>query len=407
MLLYNIGIFLYGFALKVASLFNGKARLWVRGRRGLLRRLEQEVPEGSRVMWVHCASLGEFEQGRPLIEAVKAQHPEFRVMLTFFSPSGYEIRKNYALADWVFYLPLDTPRNARRFMRTLRPEIAVFVKYEFWLNYLRQLKRSGCRTFVVSAIFRRGSVFFKWYGGMFRRALSSFEKIFVQNDDSKQLLAGLGVADAVVAGDTRFDRVARIAENAQDLPVIARFAQGAKVFVAGSTWPPDEDLVMQAVAAFPGVKFIVAPHEMDQDRIDRFVAASPRKAVRYTESGEDEVAEADVLVVDTIGILSSVYRYGTFGYIGGGFGVGIHNTLEAAAFGLPLAFGPNYAKFREARDLIGIGAARSISSFPELQQWLDGLLADPERYGKESAEASGYVEGHKGATDIIMETLFG
>lgn len=405
---------MYGVVLRAAALFNPKASLWLRGRRGIFDRLRNAVRDWDNVVWIHCASLGEFEQGRPLIEAIKESHPDRRIILTFFSPSGYEIRKDYPLADAVFYLPLDTPRNARRFVRTVRPEIAVFVKYEFWLNYLRALGRSGCRTFVVSAIFRPDSVFFRWYGGAFRRILPLFERMFVQNQESKQLLSALGIEAVTVSGDTRFDRVARIAENAKRLPVIERFAEGSKTVVAGSTWPHDEDLILQAIAAFPQLKFIVAPHEIDQERIGKFIAASPRKAVRYTggDAGTADAgagtpdADAEVLVIDTIGILSAVYRYGWVGYIGGGFGAGIHNTLEAAAFGLPLAFGPNYAKFREARDLIEIKAARSVSTFPELQEALRVLLDDPELHRKAGAKAAEYVETHRGATAIIMKTLF-
>ena len=409
MLLYNIGIYLFAAGMRLAALFHPKARLWLRGRKHIFRRLREAIPEGERIFWVHAASLGEFEQGRPLIEAVRAGHPEYKILLTFFSPSGYEIRKNYPGADYIFYLPADTPRNARRFLRTVRPEIAVFVKYEFWLNFLKQLRRSGCRTFIVSAIFRPDSVFFRWYGGIFRRGLRTFERLFVQNSDSELLLDNIGISNISIAGDTRFDRVNAIAASAQRIGIAERFAQGGgHVFVAGSTWPPDEELLAELIARRPGMKFIIAPHEIDPARIERLRGRLGCPSARYTECTEEtDLSGVRVLFIDTIGILSSVYRYADYAYIGGGFGVGIHNILEAATFGLPIAFGPNYGKFREAREMIALGAARSVRECGELNDWLEALESDPQLYEHTRRLSARYIGENKGATEKIMRYIFG
>lgn len=299
---------------------------------------------------MHVASLGEFEQGRPIIEKIRLEHPRYKILLTFFSPSGYEIRKDYPGADYIFYLPIDTPRNARRFLDIVRPEIAIFVKYEFWINLLTGLRRRGIRTYIVSAIFRRNSVFFRQWGGLWRQALETFDTLFVQNEESRILLGKLGFDNVVVAGDTRFDRVAQIAANAKRIELVERFRGGERLFVAGSTWGPDEELLIELMNANPGIKFVVAPHEMDESRIARLIGETRGGAVRYTRCTDSTVLDdKQLLILDTVGILASVYGYATWAYIGGGFGVGIHNTLEAATFGLPVAFGPNYAKFKEAR----------------------------------------------------------
>lgn len=402
---YNLGIHLYTCGIKLASRFNEKAALWVRGRRDLLGQLHRSV-SGERIIWIHAASLGEFEQGRPVMEAIREQYPLYRILLTFFSPSGYEIRRNYQGADWVFYLPADTPRNVRRFLDAVRPQAAIFIKYEFWLNYLSELAERGVPTYIISAVFRRDSVFFRPYGKIFRRALGTFRRIFVQDEDSRRLLAGIGMRNVSVAGDTRFDRVAKIASGAKDLPVIADFAGRGQVLVAGSTWEPDEELLVRLINDNPSVKFIVAPHEMDEKRIVRLMESVQGGVVRYTEYEKSAAgSECRLLVVDTIGILSSVYGYGSYAYIGGGFGVGIHNTLEAAAFGIPVAFGPNYGKFREAAELIEAGAARSVSSYPELASWLKELEAKGA-YDSASSAADGYVHSRCGATDVILGEIF-
>lgn len=406
MLLYNIGIYLYILLVKIAAPFHHKAKLWVNGRKNWKKHLAQAISDTDQVVWVHAASLGEFEQGRPIIEAIREEHPQYKILLTFFSPSGYEIRKDYKGADYVCYLPADTAANAREFIRLAHPEIAIFIKYEFWLNYLTELHRSACRIFVVSAIFRKDSVFFKWYGVAFRRVLSYFERLFVQNKESETLLASIGIDKVTLAGDTRFDRVAAIASTAKRIETVERFAQGATVFVAGSTWPPDEQLIEQLVAAHPDIKFIIAPHEIQSDRIDAMIERMNCNALRYTRcDGDSPLESARVLVIDTIGILSSVYQYAHYAYIGGGFGVGIHNTLEAATFGLPIAFGPNFSKFKEARDMIALGASHSISTFSELDLWLTKLNTDAQYLNTIRCISSDYILENKGATRKIIDKI--
>lgn len=403
-LLYNCGIRLMDAGIRCAAPFNDKARLWKEGRRGLFEKLESL--ESQRVAWFHAASLGEFEQGRPVIEAFRERCPEYKILVTFFSPSGYEIRKNYSGADCICYLPVDTPKNVRRFMQLVRPEIAVFIKYEFWYNYLKAMKKAGTRLYLISAIFRQDQIFFKPYGGLFRQALGAFTHLFVQDDTSKRLLREIGIDRVSIAGDTRFDRVYTIASNAKNLPEIERFAQNAPVFIAGSTWPPDEELLLTLIDRYPAVKFIIAPHEIHPSRIEKLRTIIRRPSLRYTElTPESDMEHAEVLFIDTIGLLSSVYRYGTWGYIGGGFGAGIHNTLEAATFGLPLAFGPRYETFKEAKELIAAGGARSISNADELIQWFDSLFQSPEATQQSGNICKQYVLNHKGATQQIIDEI--
>ncbi len=411
-LIYNIAVGLSGFLYGRAAAFSPKARLWAQGRRRIFERLRQSVgPDaaaGADIAWFHAASLGEFEQGRPVIEAFREKHPHHKILLTFFSPSGYEVRKNYAGADWVFYLPLDTARNARKFIGIVRPKIVVFIKYEFWRNHLRAARAAGARIFCISALFQAGSPFFnKVYGRWYRRVLGYFDRIFVQNDASRERLAAVGITNVTVAGDTRFDRVWAIARQARELPLLASFASdGRPVFIAGSTWPPDEELIVRLIDDSPEAKFVLAPHEIHAERIEKLIASMPRKAVRYTQLDPNaDIASAEVLVIDTIGILSSAYRYGRYGYIGGGFGAGIHNTLEAATFGLPLAFGPNHQKFQEAKELIVLGGAHSVTDYETLRDWYVGLRDDPSVYEKASAACKNYVETGRGATETILSHL--
>ena len=409
MWIYNFGLTLYAWAIRLAASRHAKARLWIDGRKDLFRRLQEAIAPGERIVWVHVASLGEFEQGRPLVEKIRREHPEYKVLITFFSPSGYEIRKDYPGADYIFYLPVDTPRNARRFVEIVRPEIAVFVKYEYWLNLLGELRRRKVRTYVVSAIFRRNSIFFKPYGGLWRQALEAFEAMFVQNDESKALLAGIGFDNVVVAGDTRFDRVAEIARAARHIDIVERFRGDCRLFVAGSTWGPDEELLIRLMNDNPDVKFVVAPHEMDETRIARLMSETRGGALRYTACSADDTdfASPQLLILDTVGLLSSVYGYASWSYIGGGFGVGIHNTLEAATFGLPIAFGPNYHKFKEARDLVTLDAARSVENYEQLTAWFAPLHDDEELRLKTCRAAKDYTTRHQGATEIIARTIFG
>ena len=407
MWLYNFGLTLYVWLIRLVAPRHPKARLWIDGRKDLYKRMAETIDPTDRIVWVHVASLGEFEQGRPIIERIRKTHPEYKILLTFFSPSGYEVRKNYQGVDYIFYLPIDTPRNARRFLDAAHPEIAIFVKYEFWLNLLRDLRRRKVRTYIVSAIFRRNSIFFRPYGGMWRQALESFDVMFVQNEESKKLLAGLGFDNVIVAGDTRFDRVAEIAAAAKHIDIIDRFKGDKRLFVAGSTWNPDEELLIRLINDNPDVKFIVAPHEMDVGRMARLAAEAKGGTLRYTQcTPHTAYGSKQLLILDTVGILASVYGYATWSYIGGGFGVGIHNTLEAATFGLPVAFGPNYAKFKEARDLVTLGAARPVKNYDELRTWFIPLRDNEDFLQKTSRIAKDYTTRHQGATNIIVKTIF-
>lgn len=404
---YDLIMSLYAGLIRLVGWKYEKARLWSEGRRNLLQRMRNEIDPSARIVWVHVASLGEFEQGRPIIEEIRRQHPEYKILLTFFSPSGYEIRKNYAGADYIFYLPIDTRRNVRQFLDIAHPEIVIFVKYEFWLNMLSELRRRQIRTFIVSSIFRRNSVFFRPYGGAWRTALETFEVLFVQNEESKELLADLGFDNVAVTGDTRFDRVAEIARSARKVELIERFKGDRPVFIAGSSWGPDEELLIPLMNDNPNLKFIIAPHEMEESRIARLLQETRGGAVRYTQCNETtDFGHTQLLVLDTVGLLASVYGTATWGYIGGGFGVGIHNTLEAATFGLPIAFGPNYKKFKEACDLISLGAARSIQNYEELAAWFAPLRDDAARLAEASRTARDYTQRHQGATRQIISTIF-
>lgn len=407
MWLYNLSLTLYVWLIRLVAPRHPKAKLWLEGRRDLYKRMAQTIDPSARIVWIHVASLGEFEQGRPIIEELRRTHPEYKILLTFFSPSGYEVRKDYKGVDYIFYLPADTPRNARRFLDAAHPEIAIFVKYEFWLNLLRELRRRKIRTCIVSAIFRPNSIFFRAYGGMWRQALESFEVMFVQNEESKRLLAGLGFDNVVVAGDTRFDRVAQIAAAAKRIEVVEQFKGEAPLFVAGSTWGPDEELLIGLMNENPEIKFIIAPHEMDEGRIARLLSETRGGALRYTQCTSDTNYESkQLLILDTVGLLSSVYGYAMWSYIGGGFGVGIHNTLEAATFGLPIAFGPNYLKFKEARDLVTLEAAKSVETYGQLCEWFAPLRDDEAFLRQTSRIAKDYTTRHQGATGVILQTIF-
>ena len=408
MLLYDFGIAAYTAAIKAVAPWKPKARKWVEGRRGIFERLQATVGASDKpVVWIHASSLGEFEQGRPVIEAIHEQYPQYRVLLTFFSPSGYEIRKDFAAADWVFYLPADTPRNVRRFLDIVRPAMAIFVKYDYWLNYLSELRRRKIRSYIFSSLFRRNSIFFKPYGGMFRRALETFETIFVQNDESKQLLSEIGFENVIVAGDTRFDRAAALPAQASRYPLIEHFKGEGRLFIVGSSWRPDEDLLVPFVNAHPDVKFVIAPHEMEQTRIERLETECTGGVVRYSECRtESDVEGARVLIIDVIGILNQLYQYADWVYIGGGFGVCIHNTQEPATYGVPIAFGPKYHKFKEACDMIKLGACASVTTTAELEEWFAPLKADEKRRAHFARIAADYIASNKGATELIVRTIF-
>ena len=402
--LYNFCIAVYALLIRLVAPFNRKARLWCEGRKGLIERLQRAIGDAEHIVWVHSSSLGEFEQGRPIVDYIRAHYPDYKILLTFFSPSGYEMRKNYPNADYVFYIPVDTRRRVRQFLDTVKPEVAIFVKNEFWLNMLAELRRRNIRTYLASAIFRRNSIFFNRFGGIWRKALHSFTTLFVQDEGSKALLAEIGVENVVVAGDTRFDRVSAIAEKAEKVEIIEQFKGDKRLFVAGSTWGPDEDILLPLINENPDIKFVIAPHEMEESRIERLLREVKGGAVRYTQLPSD-FTDKQVFVLDTIGLLSRVYGSAEWAYVGGGFGVGIHSTLEAAVYGMPVAFGTNYRKFREACDLIALGASRSVRSAEGLKVWFDELKSDGDYLARLSALAKVYVGQHRGATEKIVNEI--
>src|ERR1700761_7645046 len=372
MLLYNLGVRFYFFSILVASIFNKKAKAWINGRKNIsYEHFEQSA-------WFHFASLGEVEQGLPVLMAFRSKNPGQKIVVTFFSPSGYEIRKNTPYADAVYYLPLDTPNNARQFIAALNPSIAVFTKYEYWYHFFNELHNNHIPLYIISGIFRPDQVFFKWYGGLHRKMLGFVTRFFVQDEDSKLLLQKLNIDNVSVSGDTRFDRVWANAQQPKSFPLIETFKNGQKVFIAGSTWPEDEVLIAQLVDDHPDWKFIFAPHEIGEEKINKLLDVLPDSATRYSQLTINHSPQT--LIIDNIGMLSSLYQYGDMAYIGGGFGAGIHNTLEAAAFGLPVIFGPNYEKFKEAKDLIALQAGFSISNENELKKAVAYLMKDEERY---------------------------
>lgn len=406
-LLYNLGMLIYHFGVWVASFWNEKASKFCKGRQGVLEYIAERVDKNSKYVWVHAASLGEFEQGRPIIEKLRQMKPEYKIILTFFSPSGYEVRKNYEGADIVCYLPIDTSWSANRFLDVVNPSYAIFIKYEFWMNFIVGLKRRKIPTYIVSAIFRPSQVFFKWYGFWYRKVLHCFSHLFVQNQTSLDLLSSIGVKNVSLTGDTRFDRVADIAAKSKELPIVSAFAQGSKVIVAGSSWPKDEDILCDYFNNHPDLKMILAPHEIHQAHLDSIVSKLKRPYVFYKDVDEAAAAKADCLIINCFGLLSSIYKYGEVAYIGGGFGVGIHNTLEAAVYGMPVLFGPNYERFQEAVDMVKRGGAFSIQSADEYNKLMDSLLAENSPLLKSaSAQAADYVNENRGATERIVNEVF-
>jgi 3-deoxy-D-manno-octulosonic-acid transferase len=401
--LYNLGILLYYLAIRVSAVTNPKARLWVRGRANLFNRLMAEFPKGKPVIWLHCASLGEFEQGRPVIEGLKDKYPGHAILLTFFSPSGYEVRKNYIGADYVCYLPLDTRDNAKKFIEIVNPVAVYFVKYEFWYHFINQLKKRGIPVYCISAIFRENQHFFKPWAKWFRSILESFTFIFVQNNQSLELLHTHGIINVSLAGDTRFDRVISIAAQAKDLPLVEEFTRDGLTLVGGSTWPADEVLLAGYINQAAGtIKLILAPHEIDEAHLRRVEQLLQVPYIRYSQRENSTYKDARVLIIDNIGMLSSIYRYAAIAYIGGGFGKGIHNILEAATFGIPILFGPNFSKFQEANDLISQGGAYAIKDTESLTNRLDELCKNSTRLYKAGQVAKEYVSRKAGATQIIL-----
>ncbi len=403
--IYNIGIALIDAGIFIGSFFSSKIKLLREGRLKVWGQLKDSNIQEPTI-WVHAASLGEFEQGRPIIEAIKKSFPDRKIVLTFFSPSGYEIRKNYELADYVFYLPADTKRNAQKFIKTINPGMVFFIKYEFWYHFLTGLKKNGIPVYGVSVIFRKEQAFFKWYGGWARQILNSFSHFYLQDEISAELLRGISLNNFTVAGDTRFDRVKEIAESAEDVDIAGRFSDGYNTIVAGSSWPTDEKILTRYINETPdSVRLIIAPHEIDDDHIREIESSLKVSSFRITSPPEN-LSEYKVMIVDTIGMLAAIYRYGQVAYIGGGFGSGIHNALEAATYGMPVVFGPKYKKYREACDLVELGGGFEITSFVEFNRLIEKTWSNPGFLENSGEHAGEYVNKMCGATDLIMKDLF-
>lgn len=414
--MYNIAIYLYLIGVAIASLFNEKVRKMWRGERQAIKILKEKVDPTAQYVWFHAASLGEFEQGRPLMEHLRQEHPEYKILLTFFSPSGYEVRKDYKGADIVCYLPLDTIRNSRRFLRAVRPIMAFFIKYEFWYNYFHILQHRGVPVYSVSCIFRPNQIFFRWYGKQYARVLHCVTKFFVQNEESQQLLQGIGIDRSEVVGDTRFDRVLQIRDAAKHLPIVEAFRYGSvggnaegtpiKTFVAGSSWGPDEDIFIRYFNERHDWRLIIAPHVINEEHLQQILSKLQRKTVRYTQTTPEEAAKAECLIIDCFGLLSSIYNYGDVAYVGGGFGVGIHNVLEAAVWHMPVFFGPNNKHFQEAQWLLQSKGGIEIMSFDDFKIQMDRFIAAPGLIRERGNAAAKVVEEHTGATKRVMNDCF-
>lgn len=405
-MIYNIVIYFVLWGIAIASLFNKKVRKMWRGEREAFKVLKQKVDPNAKYIWFHAASLGEFEQGRPLMERIRKEHPQYKILLTFYSPSGYEVRKNYEGADIICYMPVDTRLNAIRFLRLVRPVMAFFIKYEFWSNFLHILKHRNIPTYSVSSIFREDQVFFKWYGKSYAGVLKCFTRFFVQNEESKRLLESIGIKDVDVVGDTRFDRVLQIKEAAKQLPICEAFQKDYHVFVAGSSWPPDEDIFLRFFNAHKEWRLIIAPHVIGEDHLKQILSKiEGKKVVRYTQTSVEEAAEADVLIIDCFGLLSSMYHYGDVAYVGGGFGVGIHNTLEAAVWDMPVIFGPNNKKFQEAQGLLKSGGGFEICTYDDFEALMSSLMEHPDHLRQAGEKAGAFVASLSGATGKVLSQV--
>ena len=424
-MIYNIVIYFVLWGIAIASLFNEKVRKMWRGEREAFKILKQKVDPSAKYVWFHAASLGEFEQGRPLMERIRKEYPQYKILLTFYSPSGYEVRKNYEGADIICYMPVDTRLNAIRFLRLVRPVMAFFIKYEFWSNFLHILKHRNIPTYSVSSIFRENQVFFKWYGRSYANVLKCFTRFFVQNEESKRLLEGIGITDVDVVGDTRFDRVLQIKEAAKHLPICEAFRKGVavssassalssfdsekesrpdfKVFVAGSSWPPDEDIFIRFFNEHKDWRLLIAPHVIAEEHLKLILSLlKNKKVVRYTQTNPEEAAKADVLIIDCFGLLSSMYNYGDVAYIGGGFGVGIHNTLEAAVWNMPVIFGPNNKKFQEAQGLLKSGGGFEITNYESFEGLMNSMINNPAFLKQAGDKAGAFVASLSGATGKVL-----
>lgn len=404
-------MYLIQFGIVVGSYFNKKLRKMLDGEREAIKQIREKVDPDAQYIWFHAASLGEFEQGRPLIEKVHKEHPEYKILLTFFSPSGYEVRKNYTGADIITYLPIDTITNARAFLRAIRPVMAFFIKYEFWYNYLHILQYRGVPTYSVSSIFRPNQIFFKWYGRNYGRVLQCFTHFFVQNEESQQLLAGIGFKNSTVVGDTRFDRVLQIKEASKQLPIVDSFVhiheeKKPLTFVAGSSWPPDEAIFIEYFNTHPSWKLIIAPHIIGEDHLKQIISLlKNKKVVRYTQTTETDAANADVLIIDCFGLLSSIYRYGEVAYVGGGFGVGIHNVLEAAVWSIPVIFGPNNAHFAEAQGLKHNGGGFEIHNLEDFSKYIQRFEVETNFRLERGIAGGKYVAALAGASNKVLNNI--
>jgi 3-deoxy-D-manno-octulosonic-acid transferase len=410
--MYTFAIALYTFIVRLISPFHKKARKMVKGQRNTFRILMKNIQPGASYIWFHAASLGEFEQGRPLMERIKEQHPEYKILLTFFSPSGYEVRKSYETADIVCYLPFDLPHLVRRFLRLANPAMAIFIKYEFWMNYLTALDKRQVPTYIISAVFRPHQIFFRWYAKRYKRVLNMFDKLYVQDTASAELLAENKINRVVTCGDTRFDRVLDICARAKKLPVLEAFTSdtdGGKIFtvVAGSSWPKDEEIMIPYFNEYPGMKLIIAPHEIHEKHLQEIISRLKRPFLLYTEANEENVKEVDCLIINCFGLLSSSYGYGEVAYVGGGFGAGIHNVLEAAVYGIPVIFGPDFYKFREAKALIESGGGFSIHAVDEFNDRMRIFTTSPEVLMDAGKRAGDYVSSNGGATEVVFKDIFG
>jgi 3-deoxy-D-manno-octulosonic-acid transferase len=403
-IIYQIGIALYILVIRIVANFNPKAKLWLAGRKNIFESIALSLGENEKRIWFHYASLGEFEQGRPVQEAIRAQYPDHKMVMTFFSPSGYEAKKTHAAADYVFYLPMDGARRSKQFIKLINPTQAYFTKYEFWYFYFQYLAQKNIPLFLISGIFRNDQIFFKWYGGFFRQILTQVRFFFVQNESSKSLLNNIGIDQVLVTGDTRFDRVAANAAKQHQNTIIEQFVKGNDILLAGSTWSPDEKIIA-ALLNKSNFKFIIAPHEIKESRLQEIEATFNNVCIRYSQANVITIAAAKVLIIDNIGMLSSLYQYASIAYIGGGFGVGIHNTLEAAAFGKPVIFGPNYQKFEEAKQLISLGAAKSIHNAESFMQAIDQLYSNESNYLAACEKSRQFIASGKGASEKIMEKV--
>ena len=405
--LYNLIVQIASFLLKIVAVFSPKIKLFVEGRKSVFKILESKINANDKTIWFHAASLGEYEQGLPVIERIKEKFPNHKIVLTFFSPSGYEVRKNNLVADVTVYLPLDTKKNALQFLSIVRPEMVFFIKYEYWPNYLKELGKISTPTYLISGIFRKNQLFFKWYGGFYRTALNTFTYFFVQNESSKKLLLELGKTNVAVSGDTRFDRVASILEKDNSLDFIETFKNDTLTIVAGSSWPKDENLLVDYInQTSEKIKFIIAPHNIKEEQIQELKKSISKKVVLFSEKSTKNLADFDVFIIDTIGILTKIYSYSDIAYVGGGYGnPGVHNILEPATFGVPIVIGPNFSHFAEATALVNREGCIPISNKKELMDAFSNLIANDNIRHEKGHICNTFVQMNKGATDIIMKKI--